>query len=147
MSARSRILTWWRAVTRSAQLEAQVEEELRSHIESYAEYLMRSGLSRHEATRRARAELRSIAARKENCRAAWGTRIFDELGGDLRFAMRMLAKSPGPGRHCHRIARPRHWCQHCHLHRGAAHAARPPASAASGTATPLVVVATNGWSG
>src|SRR5580704_12441303 len=95
MSARSRILTWWRAVTRSAQLEAQVEEELRSHIESYAEYLMRSGLSRHEATRRARAELRSIAARKENCRAAWGTRIFDELGGDLRFAMRMLAKSPG----------------------------------------------------
>ncbi len=56
---------------------------------------MRSGLPRHEAMRRARAELGSIAARKENCRAAWGTRIFDELGGDLRFAMRMLAKGPG----------------------------------------------------
>ncbi len=95
MSLRSRILTWWRAVTRSAQLDAQVEEELRFHIESYAEDLMRSGLPRHEAMRRARAELGSIAARKENCRAAWGTRIFDELGGDLRFAMRMLARSPG----------------------------------------------------
>ncbi len=95
MSVRSRIQTWWRAVTRGARLDAQVEEELRFHIESYAEDLMRSGLPRHEATRRARAELGSIAARKENCRAAWGTRIFDELGGDLRFATRMLAKSPG----------------------------------------------------
>ncbi len=95
MSLRSRIQTWWRAMTRGAQLDAQVEEELRFHIETYAEDLMRSGLPRHEAMRRARAELGSIAARKENCRAAWGTRIFDELGGDLRFAMRMLAKNPG----------------------------------------------------
>jgi predicted permease len=95
MSLRSRIVTWWRAMTRGAQFDAQVEEELRFHIESYAEDLMRNGLPRHEATRRARAELGSIAARKENCRAAWGTSFFDELGGDLRFAMRMLAKSPG----------------------------------------------------
>ena len=95
MSLRSRIVTWWRAIFRGAQFDAQVEEELCFHIESYAEDLMRSGLPRHEATRRARAELGSIAARKENCRAAWGTRIFDELAGDLRFAMRMLAKSPG----------------------------------------------------
>jgi predicted permease len=95
MSLRSRMVTWWRAMTRGARFDAQVEEELRFHIESYAEDLMRSGLPRHEATRRARAELGSIAARKENCRAAWGTRIFDELGGDLRFAMRMLARSPG----------------------------------------------------
>ena len=95
MRLRSRISTWWRAVSRGRELDRQIGEELEFHIESYAEDLVRRGLPRDEAMRRARAELGSIAARKENCRSAWGTRIFDELRGDLRFAMRMLAKSPG----------------------------------------------------
>ena len=55
---------------------------------------MHRGLPHDEAMRRACAELGSVA-RKEDCRSAWGTRIFDELRGDLRFAGRMLAKSPG----------------------------------------------------
>jgi predicted permease len=91
----SRFRTWGKAVFRAGELDRQVGDELKFHIESYAEDLMRSGLSRQEAMRRARAELGSIAARKENCRAAWGTRVFDELRGDLRYAARMLAKSPG----------------------------------------------------
>src|SRR6202795_5192770 len=95
MSLGSRLRTWVKAVFRAGELDRQVGDELEFHIESYAEDLMRSGLSRQEAMRRARAELGSIAARKENCRAAWGTRIFDELRGDLRFAARMLARSPG----------------------------------------------------
>jgi predicted permease len=95
MNLRSRISTWWRAVTRSADVNAQVDEELRFHIESYAEDLMRGGMPREEAMRRARAELGSLAAARENSRQAWGTRWFDELRGDLRYALRMLAKSPG----------------------------------------------------
>jgi predicted permease len=91
----SRISTWWRAVSRGRELDRQIGEELKFHIESYAEDLVRSGLPHDEAMRRARAELGSISARKENCRSAWGTRIFDELHGNLRFAVRMLAKSPG----------------------------------------------------
>ena len=95
MSLYSRMRTWWRAITRSAEVGAQVDEELQFHIESYTEDLMRGGLHREEATRRAKAALGSIAARRENCRQAWGTRRFDELRGDLRYALRMLAKSPG----------------------------------------------------
>jgi predicted permease len=95
MSMPSRLSTWWRAVTRGTDVNAQVDEELRFHIESYAEDLVRLGLSREEATRRARAELGSLAAARENARQAWGTRWFDELRGDLRYALRMLAKSPG----------------------------------------------------
>jgi len=95
MSLSSRVRTWWRAVRHGADVDAQVDEELRFHIESFAEDLARSGLSRDEAIRRAKAELGSVAARKEDCRAAWGTRWFDELRGDLQYAVRKLAKSPG----------------------------------------------------
>lgn len=95
MSLSSRMRTWWRAVTRGAEVDTQVDEELRFHIESYAEDLMRGGITKDEAARRARAELGSLAAGKEKCRQAQGTRWFDELRGDLRYAIRMLAKSPG----------------------------------------------------
>src|SRR5580698_1232760 len=95
MSLASRIATWWKAVTRPEQLSNEIEDELAFHIEKYAEDLMRSGLPREEAFRRARVELGGLAAQKENCRAAWGTRAWDELQSDLRYAFRMLAKSPG----------------------------------------------------
>jgi predicted permease len=95
MSLASRIATWWKAVTRPEQLSNEIEDELVFHIEKYAEDLMRRGLPREEAFRRARVELGGLAAQKENCRAAWGTRAWDELQSDLRYAFRMLAKSPG----------------------------------------------------
>jgi predicted permease len=95
MSLNSRLQTWWRAVRRGPEVDAQVDEELRFHVESYAEDLMRRGMSCEEAMRRAKTELGSLAAGKENCRQAWGTRWFDELRADLRYALRMLAKSPG----------------------------------------------------
>jgi len=95
MSFRSRLTTCWRAIFRARNLDQQVSEELRFHIESCAEDLMRSGVPRDEALRRARAELGSLAAARENSRQAWGTRFIDELCGDLRYALRMLAKSPG----------------------------------------------------
>jgi len=95
MSLNSRLQTWWRAVRRGPEVDAQVDEELRFHVESYAEDLMRRGMPCEEAMRRAKTELGSLAAGKENCRQAWGTRWFDELRADLRYALRMLAKSPG----------------------------------------------------
>jgi predicted permease len=95
MSLQSRVKTWWRAVSRPGELAEQVHEELEFHIESYAEDLMKSGVPRGEAFRRAKAELGSIPAGSEQCRAAWGTRFIDTLRADLRFATRMLVKSPG----------------------------------------------------
>jgi predicted permease len=95
MSLRSRFRTWWKAVTQREQLDGDIADELAFHIEAYANDLMRSGMPRDEAFRRARAELGGLAAQKENCRAAWGTRVWDELSSDLRYATRMLAKSPG----------------------------------------------------
>ena len=95
MSLNSRMRTWWCAVRSHAELDAQVDEELRFHVESYAEDLTRGGMPREEAMRRAKSEVGSVAAVRENARQAWGTRWLDELRGDLRYALRMMAKSPG----------------------------------------------------
>src|SRR5277367_1220865 len=95
MGLASRIKTWWKAVTRHEQLNSEIEDELAFHIEAYANDLMRSGLPREEAFRRARIELGGVAVQKENIREAWGTRAWDELRSDFRYASRMLAKSPG----------------------------------------------------
>src|ERR1700722_6996910 len=95
MSLATRVATWWKAVTRQEQLNDEIEDELSFHIEAYANDLIRSGLPREEALQRARAELGGLAAQRENCRQAWGTRAWDELRSDLRYATRMLAKSPG----------------------------------------------------
>ncbi len=95
MSLTSRLKTWWHAAAREAEINAQVDEELRFHMDSYAEDLMRSGVAPDEAMRRARVELGSALTTRENCRQAWGARWWDELRQDLRYAFRMLARSPG----------------------------------------------------
>ena len=94
MSLSSRMHTWWRAMTRGAEIDAQIDEELRFHIQEYAEDFMRRGVPREEAMRLAKAELGSLTAVRENSRRAWGTHWFDELRADLRYAVRMMAKSP-----------------------------------------------------
>lgn len=95
MSLRSRFSTWWKAVSHPASLDRDMQDELQFHISRYAEDLMRNGVAREEALRCARAELGSVDAAREKCRAAWGTRFIDDLRNDLRYAARMLARSPG----------------------------------------------------
>ncbi len=95
MSLRSRLRTWWRATAHRHETAAQIDEELRFHIECYSHDLMRSGVPRDEALRRAKAELGSAAAARENSRHAWGARALDELAADLRYGLRMLRKNPG----------------------------------------------------
>ena len=77
------------------QVESSIEAELRSHIELRAEDLQRTGLSSAEALRRARIEFGGIEKHKEDIRQSIGLRLFDELRADLRYATRMLRRSPG----------------------------------------------------
>ena len=64
-------------------------------MEQRAEDLIRTGLAPEEARRRARIEFGSRESYKEQCREAAGLRWLNELRQDLRYAARVLRRSPG----------------------------------------------------
>jgi len=87
--------SWLRATADRSRVEAEMESELAAHVAGRAADLVRSGLPLAEAERAARVELGNPMMHKENMRASLGLRWWDELGADLRYAARMLRKSPG----------------------------------------------------
>ncbi len=88
-----RVRSLFRVLTSRRNFEAAMNEELRFHIEQYAEDLRRSGVAREEALRRARMEFGAFDAVRGDCREARGLYPFDELARELRYSVRLLRKS------------------------------------------------------
>jgi predicted permease len=84
-----------RARIHRREFEDGMTDELSFHIEQYTDELIQSGTSPAEAARRSRIEFGGRNSIEADCRQARGLHIFDELGRQLRYAYRLLHKTPG----------------------------------------------------
>jgi predicted permease len=81
-------------VSRS-RIDHEINEELRFHIDAYANDLVQQGMLPAEAERKARIELGRVDTQNEMYREAVGLRLFDEIGADIRYGLRSLFRNPG----------------------------------------------------
>src|SRR5262249_5662065 len=83
-----------RSIFRRRSVEKELDDELRFHFEHEVEKLMRSGLSREEASRRARLALGGLDQVKEECRDARGVSGLEAAMQDLRYGNGGLRPDP-----------------------------------------------------
>src|SRR5215468_2626044 len=95
MTLWNRFRFWVLAILGRGRMEREMDAELRFHLEARVEDLVRSGVAREEARRRASIEFGGIERAKEECRDARGVSLLDGLTHDFRFAARTLSKNLG----------------------------------------------------
>jgi putative ABC transport system permease protein len=91
----SRLARRLRALFRRTHLEHELDDEMRFHLEMEVAANVKRGMSEGEARRVALAAFGGVERYKEECRDVRGVGVFEDLGRDIRFGVRMLRKHPG----------------------------------------------------
>lgn len=88
-------MSWLRRLFTRKQMEAELEKELRFHIESQVADKVRSGIPEREARRLTRINFGGTEQIKEACRERRGTLWIESTVQDVRYGLRRLRKFPG----------------------------------------------------
>jgi hypothetical protein len=93
---------WWnvirmrfRSLLKRSQVERELDQELRLHLELQVEENLNSGMPPDEARNAALRRLGGVAQIKEECRDKRRTQSLETLWRDLSHARRALGRSPG----------------------------------------------------
>jgi len=91
----SRIKTALRALLRRAEVESELDEELRYHVERQTELNARLGMGPEEARYEALKAFGGVEQAKEQSRGYRGVRWLEDAWWDLRYGARMLRRNLG----------------------------------------------------
>src|SRR5688572_31289327 len=91
----SQFRSWWSAATRRTRFEDEMRAEMEFHLQARVDDLIASGVAPASAQRQARMEFGAADAIKDDCRQSRGLWFLDTTVQDLRFAWRMMRKTPG----------------------------------------------------
>ncbi|HWS90012.1 MAG TPA: ABC transporter permease [Pyrinomonadaceae bacterium] len=84
-----------RALLKKSEMDREMDEEVRFHLEREAEEYVRRGMTPSEARRAALLRFGGVERVREECRQARGVRVIQDLRQDLRYGVRTLLKQPG----------------------------------------------------
>src|SRR5256884_5010846 len=82
---------FWRRKAR----EAELDEEVRAHLDMAAQTAIERGAAQKEAERAAGGEFGNMGLMKEVTRDVWGWRWLEDVVEDVLYGLRMLRKNPG----------------------------------------------------
>jgi len=91
----TRSLTKLAAIFRTKQIDNELDEEIRSHLDMQIEENLENGMDPTEARHAANRAFGNTSLAKDDSRSAWIYRWLDDLGKDIRFGARMLVKNRG----------------------------------------------------
>ena len=83
----------WRALFRKDEMERELDDELRYHLERETAQNLRSGMDQEEARYAALRTFGGVDQSKEESRDARGVRLIEEFWRDVRYGIRSLGKS------------------------------------------------------
>ncbi|MBS1827943.1 MAG: ABC transporter permease [Acidobacteria bacterium] len=85
----------FRSLLQRPRVEAELDEELRFHLDQLIEENVATGMPLEEARTAAHRMIGGIAQYKEECRDMRHVNLIEDLAQDVRYTIRSLAKSPG----------------------------------------------------
>lgn len=91
----SSLLRRWRALTRRDEMEQELDEEMRFHLDRDIEQNIKSGMTPEDARYAALKSFGGVDQSKEECRDARGVELIENTVRDVTYSLRVLLKSYG----------------------------------------------------